>query len=902
MDIPKSKRGRKRRRRNPQGADLGRKLLWKRVEELRLKLKQQSTDETHRDLASTLTDLGQYDKAWREFEKIKIQSNPDLLHLARIGQTVGRWRESRKYLNRVLEYGDDAEAFYLLAVGWNEGKPFEKLGADAQASVVDCLQQAIELPHCPDHAFLWLCQIQKRERSFIGETSDAEIRLLQRGIDENPKSTLLRLHLSHVLISEREAFDAVEGLVAPLMFLKPIPPAAIWHLFVSFAYMGKLTQAIDALEKLEGRHFSSPKTIGYETLRGDLFLSAERLQDALCCFSNGVNAAEWKSQFAARLGRASILLRLGNTQQSIQEIHGAIELWRFAEQREKTVDLFFLAEPNFDDDHKHPVPMFAICNHVDELIEGLAKIKHDDIVCDCLSGLHYLRYRTDGVERNDLLAAREFNDHPQLADDLASYHSLYQENYDLPKAIHYLLRHALWRQVDIFDDLTSDLWSLNANSHLGEIDSIDRNEIVGVHKILVGNLKKIEDVDQVLRVFVPIYRLFWREMIDTQNLHSDRAYVAQRLLQAAPKDIAITFDCAYSLEKLGQAEDAANLYLRVLELDPNETAAINNLALIRQDQERFDDAFKLISRACEIAPEDERFKRNVASIERALQKYQEAVRRQQEDARRQDEFLRTAPERWPKLDQFKRQLLSALTVITNFDDWEHLSRLSGVGEQYLQGHWRKLVELGMIVELKDKPWQLNQYVLDLVKRERSHAVVTKIIHADDEIGFKPIFNSRQEHTFYNVMIGLFPNHLVFPNMALQAIFQYDRMKGWLDSDDFRYYLMAQCDCCVTSTANYLPIIGCELDSSFHDDPAQQERDARKNRIFQTGGVPLLRIRPHGQPTPEAIRNALIDAIKELRASLSDTYRNSAHAVNLELEIDFEHFGQLPKKSDTDGPA
>jgi Protein of unknown function (DUF2726) len=111
-------------------------------------------------------------------------------------------------------------------------------------------------------------------------------------------------------------------------------------------------------------------------------------------------------------------------------------------------------------------------------------------------------------------------------------------------------------------------------------------------------------------------------------------------------------------------------------------------------------------------------------------------------------------------------------------------------------------------------------------------------------------------------------------MALQTIFQYDRIKKLLDAEEFRYFLMSQADFCVTSTANYLPIMAVELDSDYHDSPEQLERDAKKDRIFQLGGVPLLRLRSHGRPSDQGMRRDIVEAVQALAEELAATGESS----------------------------
>jgi very-short-patch-repair endonuclease len=77
-------------------------------------------------------------------------------------------------------------------------------------------------------------------------------------------------------------------------------------------------------------------------------------------------------------------------------------------------------------------------------------------------------------------------------------------------------------------------------------------------------------------------------------------------------------------------------------------------------------------------------------------------------------------------------------------------------------------------------------------------------------------------------------------MSLQTAFQCDRVKELLTAEWCGYYLQSQIDVCVTSTASYLLNLCIEVDGQYYDDSDQQERDAMKNRIFEVGGVPLIR--------------------------------------------------------------
>lgn len=89
------------------------------------------------------------------------------------------------------------------------------------------------------------------------------------------------------------------------------------------------------------------------------------------------------------------------------------------------------------------------------------------------------------------------------------------------------------------------------------------------------------------------------------------------------------------------------------------------------------------------------------------------------------------------------------------------------------------------------------------------------------------------------------------------------MKALLNPDDFHYYLMASVDICVISTQDFLPKFGFELDSHFHDEEKQKIRDERKNRIFITANLPLIRVRKDGVVSREDIRNNIKEALNSI---------------------------------------
>lgn len=240
---------------------------------------------------------------------------------------------------------------------------------------------------------------------------------------------------------------------------------------------------------------------------------------------------------------------------------------------------------------------------------------------------------------------------------------------------------------------------------------------------------------------------------------------------------------------------------------------------------------------------------------------------------RQAEFQATALARWPSLDQYKRRILAAVRLIKRFS-FADLSRHTGIEHGPLRGHWDRLVGMGMILENETRTTYLvNPVISPLVDRENTHALAVRVVRGDASVRVKPVFNSAKEYQVYKSLLQVFPNMLVFPNISLQSVMPYEAMKAVLTRDEFDYYLMASADYGIVSTGTYLPILCIELDSPWHDTERQQTRDMRKDRIFAASGIPLVRVRVHGDMSEHALHGEIVNAM----GCITDDFRRVASA-------------------------
>jgi hypothetical protein len=113
-------------------------------------------------------------------------------------------------------------------------------------------------------------------------------------------------------------------------------------------------------------------------------------------------------------------------------------------------------------------------------------------------------------------------------------------------------------------------------------------------------------------------------------------------------------------------------------------------------------------------------------------------------------------------------------------------------------------------------------------------------------GRRSLFKSSQEKEFFEAMREIYPRFIVYPNVALSTVIEFDNVKQGLSSAEKNYFFTGIIDCVVfTDDQSYMPKYFFELDSSYHDNPAQMKKDGYKNNILSAAGQKLYRIRKTG---------------------------------------------------------
>jgi tetratricopeptide (TPR) repeat protein len=834
---------------------------------LRSRIGQHATDEDRRLLAKCLYHLDAKEQSAKAILAVVDKSWTDCLWAGKCYVSLKRWDEATSHLVAAQGLKETAAGYYWLAVAVARDEKY--LYDDARKPVVDLLERALSLAQCPPEAYLWLEELQD-----WGDEGSNKVAILQKGLEAHPHSTPLRLRLAYLLAYRNPSL--ARSVLLPVLRSGGEPVETLWHWFQIEWNLGNLEGALDAIERLGHEHQDKSSGSGLNQIKGELLLELGREDDAIACFDAELEKPSDDARTLAILGRSKAHLAKRNIPAAVADACAAIPLWASYSYNGCLPGYPSLIEIDGKQFHYAHEPD-------DRLVEAFASQRDQQ----CIAIGQCLRYLIDRESKvfglAQLQALQKSFDFAVLDYDLSRR---YAEAAKPLWAVHHYLRF-------VCAGYDAHGWCpVRASEDLGRPE-VSQEERAYIHaKIVECIVPRREDAQFVQEIVLPLYDDFWRELLINGNTHKELLDVASFLCQSLPEDQKPLFDKAFGLSGLGRTEEAEAAYREVISRRPNSPGALHNLSLLLKAKGSLDEATTLARRAAELVPDDSKIADNANALDRELEDRRIADQRQ-------EDFLQTARERWPQLDYHKKRILTTLTVIKGFDDLNHLARLSGTGEQYIQGNWRKLIDLGMIVGDEHGKPCINKYILDLVHQERSHAVATTIIRAEDRIAFKPIFNSKWEYTVYSTLIGLFPNHLVFPNMALQTVFQYERMRELLDVETFRYFLMSQVDFCITSTASYLPIIAFEVDSPYHDLPEQRERDRKKNDIFRVGGVPLLRLRAHGQPGSAAIRDEIIRVVREVGRELADTERKAHGFVNITMEINFERFGMTAEPEQGD---
>jgi hypothetical protein len=106
-----------------------------------------------------------------------------------------------------------------------------------------------------------------------------------------------------------------------------------------------------------------------------------------------------------------------------------------------------------------------------------------------------------------------------------------------------------------------------------------------------------------------------------------------------------------------------------------------------------------------------------------------------------------------------------------------------------------------------------------------------------------LFKSQQEVDFFMAIRDVFIMHIVYPNVALSCLVDFEKIKSSLSQEEKDFFFRGIVDCVVFDQYNnFKPICFFELDSPHHDIPEQKIKDGYKDHILALAGQKLYRVR------------------------------------------------------------
>lgn len=337
----------------------------------------------------------------------------------------------------------------------------------------------------------------------------------------------------------------------------------------------------------------------------------------------------------------------------------------------------------------------------------------------------------------------------------------------------------------------------------------------------------------------------------------------------------LTFELAYCAQQGKDRDLAKKIYEDLLSESPRNITYLNNLAMVYKELKNYDKALELLKEGYEIDSSDEFIKRNLKDIEKiiALEK---------EKPKRIKDFY------FKKTDKIDKRIMFTIYRVLDTEDnnKEKLMEILKMPKEYFfNKKLDYLIKNELVIE-ENNSYLLDPNVLKLIEAYVDPKLERQIIKNSTDKLYRPIFFHESEITLYRVLIELFPQHLVFPNMDLKAIIDVDKIKPLLNNEHIEYLFKAHVDFAIVNTTTYFPILTFEKDSDFNSTSRGSTNAKIKNLIFQTAGIPLIRLRYNTAMNYERLKEEIKRVTKDLMLEIHKENPEDA----LLNEIDLKKLG------------
>lgn len=335
------------------------------------------------------------------------------------------------------------------------------------------------------------------------------------------------------------------------------------------------------------------------------------------------------------------------------------------------------------------------------------------------------------------------------------------------------------------------------------------------------------------------------------------------------------FELAYSFSESGNKIIAKQLYQDAIDDGSESSAVYNNLGVIYDNDGDIQRALEFFSKASELDPKDEISKNNKERTEKYIR----------ETKKREQQLKNTY---FKKVQKYHRGILFAIHRYSDEVTDDVLHDIIKQDKYMLKRNIEFLLDNDMLQLTKKGTYIINPIVEKWIDEYVNPTLERQIVKVDNSKFYRPIFYHESEINLYRVLIELFPQHFIFPNMSLKTIFDIDKFRELIDQEVLSYLFKAHVDFVVVNTATYFPVLAFEKDSEYNDNEPSKTNNEYKNQIFKTGGIPMIRLRYNSGMDYERLKQEVKDATKTLILEIESG--NNYSEVDLLREVDKKKFG------------
>ena len=244
------------------------------------------------------------------------------------------------------------------------------------------------------------------------------------------------------------------------------------------------------------------------------------------------------------------------------------------------------------------------------------------------------------------------------------------------------------------------------DEQLAHLDSMQRDL---VQQALMRQIERV-GLSGLEQFYLRFYRRIWKQLLIEWKMYAALVNLCERFLTRLPiMTRQELWECAYYATDLsGSYQNIAEKRYKEYLAQGKGYAAYHNLSIIYLKRDKYHDALQMIEQALELNPSNEGSINQKALIEQAIQKEEEKQGQlelqQQRKKEQREQHLKDLEQNIQAHlaevvnDYYKKSILQSLKNASYFRGKPSFANYIAMEEYRLNGHWRKLVAWGMIVE------------------------------------------------------------------------------------------------------------------------------------------------------------------------------------------------------------